>query len=102
MREGRGREGRAPKTLELPRVGPRVPEALLRDREVGHDREGELLGIFGDRGNGHRHSPFGSRTSSSCATRWRHVDSNESRSSPARLSRARLVETSCSRPLARF
>ena len=102
MREGGGREGRPPKALELPRVGRGVPKAFLRNRKVGHDGEGELFGVFGNRGNWHRHFPFGRRTSSSCATRWRQMDSKESRSLPACWSRARLVETSCSRPWARF
>jgi hypothetical protein len=54
-REGGGREGWSPKALELARVGKGVPKALLRNGIVAHDGEGELCGVFGDRGQRHNH-----------------------------------------------
>src|SRR5262249_11512279 len=77
-REGGGREGRPPEPFEVPWVGKGVPEALLRNRKVPHNGEGERCGVFGDRGQWHRQYPsfpFGRRTSSSCARRWRQMDS---------------------------
>ncbi|ATB30399.1 hypothetical protein MEBOL_003860 [Melittangium boletus DSM 14713] len=70
-REGGGPGGWSPKALELARVGRGVPKAFLRNGIVAHDGEGERCGVFSDRGKRHNHFPFGRRTSSSCAMRWR-------------------------------
>jgi len=68
-RERGWRERWSPEALELARVGEGLPQALLRNRIVGDDGEAERREILGDRSERHDHVPFGSSTSSSCASR---------------------------------